>query len=96
MTARRTDGNHAEIRDALRGVGASVYDTHDLGHGFPDLLVVRPDTFMFLVEVKSSHGAKLTPDEKEFMTRCPAHVHIVYSVEDALRLYSELGWMKVR
>ena len=96
MTARRTDNNHAEIVQALRQVGAFVADTHALGTGFPDLLVVRPDTFMFLVEVKSSAGAKLTPDEKEFMSKCPAHVHIVYSVEDALRLYSELGWMKVR
>ena len=96
MTAKRTDGNQTEIVAALRQVGAFVADTHTCANGFPDLLVVRPDTFMFLVEVKSSAGAKLTPDEKEFMQRCPAHVHIVYSVEDALRLYSELGWMKVR
>lgn len=95
MTIKRTDNNHAEIRDALREVGAFVSDTHELGGGFPDLVVVRPDGYIFFVEVKS-RGGRLTDDERTFAAKCPAHVHIVYSKEDALRLYSDLGWFKVR
>lgn len=87
MTAKRTDLNHAEIRDALRAIGAFVADTHELGHGFPDLLVVRPDRAMFLVEVKSP-GGELTADEKHFAAACPATVHVVRSAEEAIRIYT--------
>jgi len=90
--SRRTDGNHADIRDALRQVGAWVSDTHNIGDGFPDLVVAKPNGYLFMVEVKASRSSKLTEDERKFATECPAHVHIVYSVEDALSLYQTLGW----
>ena len=37
--ARRVDTNHAEIVKALRKIGASVWDTSRVGHGWPDLVV---------------------------------------------------------
>jgi hypothetical protein len=37
--ARRVDTTHADIRDALRDIGAVVHDTSALGDDFPDLVV---------------------------------------------------------
>ncbi len=37
--AKRTDGNHAEIVQDLRAAGYSVHSTHELGDGFPDIIV---------------------------------------------------------
>lgn len=37
--AARTDANHAEILQALRDAGCSVFDCSGLGGGFPDLCV---------------------------------------------------------
>lgn len=42
MRHGRRDSTHAEVRDELRALGASVADTGDAGHDFPDLgLFVR-------------------------------------------------------
>jgi hypothetical protein len=36
---KKVDANHGDIRDAGRQIpGTWTHDTHDLGHGFPDLL----------------------------------------------------------
>jgi len=37
--ASKVDANHAEIRDTLRKLGATVYDMSGVGRGLPDLLV---------------------------------------------------------
>lgn len=37
--AGHRDTTHAEVRDGLRGLGWSVWDTGDIGGGFPDLVV---------------------------------------------------------
>ena len=37
--ARKVDTNHANVRNALRKVGATVLDTASLGDGAPDLIV---------------------------------------------------------
>ena len=37
--ARKVDTNHADVRDAIRKVGASVLDTSKLGQDAPDMLV---------------------------------------------------------
>ena len=47
------DANHKEILKALRDAGLRVFDTAALGDGFPDLVVVRKDGTVRLVEVKS-------------------------------------------
>ena len=55
MRYGRRDGTHAEIREELRDLGASVADTGDLGSDFPDLVVGIAGA-TFLVEAKSAKG----------------------------------------
>lgn len=81
--ASRVDANQAEIVLALRQVGAFVYDCSRLGGGFPDLFVVFRGQLR-LLECKAFSG-QLTKAEREFMARCPAPVHVVYSVDEALK-----------
>lgn len=36
--AKKTDANHADIRDGLKALGWEVLDTSGIGQGVPDLL----------------------------------------------------------
>lgn len=63
--AGRRDATHAEIRDALRALGWSVYDSGGVGGSFPDL-VVGAAGFTFLVECKSGAG-KLSAGQNQFI-----------------------------
>ena len=53
--AKRTDRNHAVVRDALRQAGWFVKDCSAIGGGWPDLFAAKPGRCL-LVEVKN--GAK--------------------------------------
>ena len=92
-TPRRVDGNHAEVVEALRSIGASVLDIHDLGHGAPDLLVgFRAENF--LLEVKDgskppSHR-KLTKDERDFFDAWRGPIYVVLSPEDAVSVVNHI------
>lgn len=75
MSAKRTDGNQAQIARELRAVGLAFYDTHEVGQGFPDGVVVgynqRTGTVdALLVEIKTARG-KLTPAERIFHAEYP-------------------------
>jgi hypothetical protein len=80
----RVDGNQVEIVRALRAVGCSVRCTHQLGQGFPDLLVRTRRRILKQIEVKMP-GEKLTPDEMEYARLFPETV-IVRSVDEALQV----------
>ncbi|HJW74827.1 MAG TPA: hypothetical protein VJ787_04045 [Thermoleophilia bacterium] len=64
MRHGRRDGTHAEVRQELRDLGASVADTADVGDDFPDL-VVGLAGHDFLVEAKAAKG-KLSDGQSEF------------------------------
>ncbi len=64
MFRGRRDSTHAEIRDELRALGASVRDTGDVGQSFPDLVVGLCGA-TFLVEAKAAKG-KLSDGQSEF------------------------------
>ena len=86
MTARRADANQSEIVAALRALGCYVFDTHEVGRGFPDLFVAHGER-SWLVEVKSSPHGELTRDELVFMLNCPVETHrIIHSVDEAVRM----------
>jgi Holliday junction resolvase len=55
MLHGRRDSTHKEIREELRALGASVVDTGDVGHDFPDFVVGFAGS-TFLVEAKSAKG----------------------------------------
>ena len=68
--AKRTDANHAEIRDGLRAMGWEVYDFSGIGGGLPDLGVsVAPGVPHFL-EIKDGgkplSAQKLTARQEEW------------------------------
>ena len=87
LWAKRTDANHAEIRDAMRAAGATVEDLSGSGKGMPDTLVYTADGRLLLVEIKMSKGT-LTAAQVRFHARFP--VHVVRSVEDAIRLITSV------
>ena len=90
LWAKRTDGNHAEIRDAMRKAGAEVEDLSGSGRGMPDTLVYTADGRLLLVEIKMPKGT-LTAPQVRFHARFP--VHIVRTVEDALKLVYNVSVM---
>jgi hypothetical protein len=85
LWAKRTDGNHAEIRDAMRAAGAEVEDMSGSGRGMPDTLVYTTDGRLLLVEIKMAKGT-LTAPQVRFHARFP--VHIVRSAAEAIQLVS--------
>jgi hypothetical protein len=81
--AKRTDANQKLIVEALRSVGAHVFDAHELGHGFPDLVVSCPYGSTYLVEVKMP-GEGLNEKEFIFHRDWPGQIYISHTVEEAL------------
>ena len=81
--ARRTDDNQAEVVSALRADGWTVYLTHAVGRGFPDLVCGKSGVTV-LVEVKRP-GEMLTGPEKNFFVDWQGAVVLVFSGEDAVR-----------
>lgn len=79
----KTDANHQAVIDALRAVGCSVWSTHQLGGGFPDLCVSRAGSTM-LLEVKDGAKAKLTEDEARFFKEWAGQVAVVRSAKEAV------------
>jgi hypothetical protein len=84
MRAAKIDLNQPAIVDALRKVGVSVVSLASVGNGIPDLLAAKHDK-VWLIEVKGPKG-KLTFAQKKFVLEWPGVVHIVRSVDEALRL----------
>lgn len=80
----RIDRNQSEIVRGLREVGASVADTHRLGGGFPDLVVAWGGKH-FLLEIKAL-GEDLNPLERDWHLKWKGPVHIVRSLDEALRV----------
>lgn len=80
----RVDANQREIVDALRRAGRSVLPTHQLGRGFPDLIVgFRKRNF--LIEIKTDKG-KLTDDQKEIAEVYRGTILVVRTAEEAIRV----------
>jgi len=85
----RRDLNHAEIRDAFRRLGWSVWDTASLGRGGPDLVVGKAGRNI-LVEVKSPGGV-LTQDEVDFLAAWRGEYVTVFRLDDVLRLTQQVS-----
>ena len=87
LWARRVDGNHADIRQAMRDAGCKVYDLSGAGKGAPDTIVFNPTLDrLWLVEIKMPKG-KLTKAQVDFHRDFP--VEIVRTVEEAVELVTD-------
>ena len=81
-----------QVTRELRRAGCFVWPTHELGKGFPDLVVARAGIW-YLLELKDGmarpSAQKLTPAEREFAADAwnlgHGYVWVVRSVEDALK-----------
>jgi Holliday junction resolvase len=80
--AKRVDKNQEQLTKELRELGFSVYHTHALGKGFPDL-IINNGIMNHLIEIKASDKDKLTDSEKEFIKSF--HVIVGYSIEVILK-----------
>jgi hypothetical protein len=83
MSAKRVDANQADIVKALRWAGASVTDTHIVGHGFVDI-TVGFRLVNYLLEVKIGPDEPLTPDELRWHANWAGQKAIIWSPEQAL------------
>ena len=85
--AARTDGNQADIVNALRQIGASVATCHAVGQGFPDICVGWQG-HTYLLEIKDPskpvRDQRLTPSQVKFHASWRGHVAIVKTVREAL------------
>lgn len=85
--AAKTDNNHSDVRDFLRGIGCSVADTSGAGEGFPDLVVgYRGKNFMIEIKdcEKEKAESKLTPAQIKFHAGWNGQIDIVTGPDDAL------------
>jgi len=89
----RKDGNHKEIIAAFRSLGATVFDTAQLGSGFPDCVVDMRNNNV-LVEIKDGllppSKRKLTPDELKFHAEWRGKVVIINNVDEAIELIKNM------
>lgn len=85
----KVDDNHKNLTRVFRQLGCSVYSTHQLGKGFPDLCCAIFGR-TFLVEIKDGSKVpsqrKLTPDEIAFHGSWKAPVYIIESDMQAAAL----------
>ena len=80
--AARVDSNQAAIVAAFRDLGCSVFPLHQVGRGFPDL-VVGCNGLNLLIEVKDGSKfpseRRLTADEQRFIEAWSGQIYIVSS-----------------
>lgn len=84
MRYGRRDGNHAEIKKALEDCGCSVWDTADVGGGFPDLVVGRQGK-THLIEIKTAKG-KEKPKQAKARAAWRGSWHVVKTIQQALEV----------
>lgn len=77
------DQNQPAIVQAMRSVGAKVEHCHQIGGGFPDLIVWAKGR-TFLVEVKMP-GEKLNKQQVEFIATWPGEIHVVHNEAEAIK-----------
>jgi hypothetical protein len=86
---RRIDENQNEIVKIFRQLGASVFVTSMVGHGFGDIVVgFRGKNYIFELKDESKRPAsrkKFTIAEKTFMDNWKGHIGVLYSVEDVIK-----------
>jgi len=82
----RADLNQSEIVKALRSVGVTVHITNQVGNGFPDL-VCGVFGKNYLIEVKNEEArGRLTAEQEIFIDKWKGKIHIVETVDEALRV----------
>lgn len=87
----KIDDNQPEIVKALRKLGATVAHTHQIGQGFPDILIGYNGNHLAEIKDGSKYPSarKLTPDEQKWHDNWPNKVHIIESLADVEQFIKE-------
>lgn len=81
MRAKKVDANHAAVRDHLRSIGWSVFDSSGIGRGYGDLTVSR---LRHTAVVETKVGTKgLNELQRDFRDKWQGAYFVVRSPEDA-------------
>lgn len=91
--ARRTDSNHAAIRDGLRAAGADVTDLSGVGQGIPDLIVSMFGVRAW-VDCKTADGEE-TEAQRALWPKLPGAVFVARDLDEALFKMRELAQLGV-
>lgn len=95
--AKKTDANHAEIRDGLRALGWDVYDFSGIGGGLPDLGVALVPGVPHFIEIKDGDkplsAQKLTKKQEEWHSFAWQMTSRVTSLDEAIEA---LEWARGR
>lgn len=87
MRARKIDGNHTAVVDALEKAGCTVQSMAAIGCGCPDLLVGL-GRMNYVLEVKDGSNVpskrRLTPDQVEWVRLWRGTVSVVETIDQAL------------
>ena len=84
--AAKKDDNHNEIKQFLLKAGFSVFDTHMVGHDFPDMVVAFSGETA-VVEVKTKTG-KLTTGQLVFKKTWSGKHIVAKSGWDVLKAFN--------
>ena len=97
--AARTDSNHQEIVKALRDIGCTVLNTHQLKNAFDILVGYRGQ--LFIMEIKDGNKTpsqrKLTDGEiqcKGNFEKVGVPYYVVCSIDDAIDIVSNQQGLK--
>lgn len=87
---RRTDANHKQILQLLKRIpNLSVFSTHILGKGFPDI-VIGYKGINYLVEIKDGNKVKsqkkLTEAETKFHEQWKGQIMIAENIDEILKI----------
>lgn len=85
--AAKTDTTHAEIRDALRQAGVSVYSLAAVGRGLPDFLCGYRGWFC-CVEAKTGQR-EVNEAQRKFINECQGPVIVANGGQDAKAKFFE-------
>jgi hypothetical protein len=88
----RIDANQPAVVKAFRDLGYIVAHTHQLGSGFPDIVISKllpsKHRFTACIEIKDGRkpksSQKLTPDEQEWHKAWQGELAIITSIDDVL------------
>jgi Holliday junction resolvase len=87
--AARADTNQPDIVRTLRSLGASIWHTHTIGRGGPDIVVGYCGVNV-LAEIKRDEREQLTLAEAQFHATWQGRIVTIRNENDALQLLEQI------
>jgi len=87
--AARADTNQPDIVRKLRSLGASIWHTHTIGRGGPDIVVGYCGVNV-LAEIKRDEREQLTLAEYKFHATWKGNIVILRGIDDAIGLLDKM------